>query len=255
MTLSDLPKYSMTRSVAQSLCESWASCMHHRVELFHILSFIKLCWRWSICVSSYFMSRTKLVCAPAALWFYLFLIYCADVIAVASRYGLGVYSYFNADPAETGVTVLQLVTCVEEISQWMSANRLKLNKDKTQFIWLGARLQLSKVQCQKVTMGGPDIQISTEAMCLWVLLDSKLTFALHVRRLSGRCFYHLRQMRTVRRSLTEDAANTMVHCVCYKSNWLLQQCYFRFKCRLHSTCAKCTRCSCSTCVAPAEVWP
>ena len=36
-------------------------------------------------------------------------------------------------------------------------------------------------------------------LCLGVLLDSKLTFAPHVRRLSGKCFYHLRQMRTVRR--------------------------------------------------------
>jgi len=26
MTLSDLAKYSMTRSVARSLCDSWASC-------------------------------------------------------------------------------------------------------------------------------------------------------------------------------------------------------------------------------------
>jgi len=26
MTLSDLAKYSMTQSVARSLCESWASC-------------------------------------------------------------------------------------------------------------------------------------------------------------------------------------------------------------------------------------
>ena len=50
-------------------------------------------------------------------------------------------------------------------------------------------------------------------MCLGVLLDITLTFAPHVRRLAGRCFYHLhlRQLRTVRRSLTADAAKTMVH--------------------------------------------
>ena len=40
-------------------------------------------------------------------------------------------------------------------------------------------------------------------------------------------------------------------CICYKSNWLLQQCYSQFKCGSHSTPAKCTQCSCSTCV----VWP
>jgi len=69
-------------------------------------------------------------------------------------------------------------------------NHLKLNKDKTQFIWLGVPLQLSKVQCQKITMGGTDIQIFTEAICLGVLLD---------RRLSGRCFYHLRRSQKMQR--------------------------------------------------------
>jgi len=28
LTLSDLAKYSMTRSVARSLCDSWASCLN-----------------------------------------------------------------------------------------------------------------------------------------------------------------------------------------------------------------------------------
>ena len=48
-------------------------------------------------------------------------------------------------------------------------------------------------------------------MCLGVLLDSSLTLSPHVRRLSGKNFYHLRQMNTVRKSLMEDAATTMVH--------------------------------------------
>jgi len=48
-------------------------------------------------------------------------------------------------------------------------------------------------------------------MCLGVLLDSRLTFAPHIRRISGRCFYHLRQLRVVWKSLTVEAAKTMVH--------------------------------------------
>jgi len=32
MTLSDLAKYSMTPSIAQSLCDSWAYCLHFRFE-------------------------------------------------------------------------------------------------------------------------------------------------------------------------------------------------------------------------------
>lgn len=149
----------------------------------------------------------------------LFLIYCADVITIARRCGLRVHSYVDdsqlyfhvdVDPAGVDHKVQQLVDCVDEISHWMSANRLKLNKDKTQFIWLGTPHQLSKFDCQTITLGGVAIKLSTEAMCLGVLLDSTLTFAPHVRRVSGKSFYHLRQLKIVRRSLSEAAAKTMV---------------------------------------------
>jgi len=93
----------------------------------------------------------------------------------------------------------------------MRANRLKLNQDKTQFMWLGSPHQLSKVRLQSIRLGDVDIKISTEALCLGVLLDSALTFAPHARRLCSKSFYHLRQMKTVLKSLTQDAATTLVH--------------------------------------------
>jgi len=74
----------------------------------------------------------------------LFLIYCADVTAIAKRHGLGVHSYaddtqlyFYTAPATVDNKMQRLVVCVEEIHQWMNTNRLRLNEDKTQFIWLG----------------------------------------------------------------------------------------------------------------------
>jgi len=117
----------------------------------------------------------------------------------------------NNRPVSNLAFMAKLVACIEEISNWMSANHLKLNTDKTQFIWLGTPHQLPKVVCDTRTIGGTAIQVSTEAVCLGVLLDSALTFAPHVRRLTGRSFYYLRQMRIMRKSLTQDAAETMVH--------------------------------------------
>jgi len=46
---------------------------------------------------------------------------------------------------------------VGDIGQWMYTNRLKLNQDKTQFIWLGTPHQLSKLQLQTITLRGVDI--------------------------------------------------------------------------------------------------
>ena len=34
---------------------------------------------------------------------------------------------------------LRLENCVDEVSHWMSANRLKLNADKTEVLWAGSR--------------------------------------------------------------------------------------------------------------------
>ena len=67
--------------------------------------------------------------------------------------------YFHADPTAVDNKVNQLVTCMEEISHWMSANRLKLNTDKTEFIWLGTQHQLSKFVCDTITVGGIAIQV------------------------------------------------------------------------------------------------
>ena len=71
----------------------------------------------------------------------------------SKRHGLGVHSYaddtqlyFHTAPAMVDNKVQRLVVCVEDIHQWMNANRLRLNEDQTQFIWLGTPHQLSEVQ-------------------------------------------------------------------------------------------------------------
>ena len=98
----------------------------------------------------------------------LFLIYCVDVIAVARRRGFQVHwytqLYFHAHPTAVDNEVQQLVACIWEIIQWICANRLKVNEDKTQFIWLGTLYQLSKIRCQSVTFWAVSIPPN---QCVW----------------------------------------------------------------------------------------
>ena len=55
------------------------------------------------------------------------------------------------------------------------------------------------------------MHLSTTVTCLGVFIDSELTFAAHIKRLTGRCFYQLRQLHTVRCALSVEAARTLVH--------------------------------------------
>ena len=66
----------------------------------------------------------------------------------------------------------------------------------------------AQMQCQTLTLDGVEVEFCTELVCVGVVFDSELTFAVHIRRLAGKCFYHLRQLRTVGRTLTIDTANT-----------------------------------------------
>ena len=60
-----------------------------------------------------------------------------------------------------------------------------------------------------VTLWGVDVNFSTEVACLGIVFDQELTSAVHIRRLTGNCFYHL--WHTVRRTLTTDEAKKIVH--------------------------------------------
>ena len=94
----------------------------------------------------------------------LFLVDTAEVTAIAYRHSIGAHSY--ADDTQLHMhrrvedlesSIPHLVTCIDEIKCWMSANRLKLNMDKTQFILLGTRQQLVKVKRKSVSLDGVDI--------------------------------------------------------------------------------------------------
>lgn len=148
----------------------------------------------------------------------LFLLYTADVIEIANRHGVNVHSY--ADDTQLYVHTpanriaeqsSKLTACITDIESWMCSNRLKLNTEKTQFTVFGSRYQLAKITTTSVSLKANQIDISNEVICLGVVLDQELTFAAHVRRLSSRCFYQLRQLRTIRHSLNEQAAKNLVH--------------------------------------------
>jgi len=133
-----------------------------------------------------------------------------DVIVIAQRHGFLALSYaddtqlYFHDRASSFETRLQHPKdCISEIDRWMSSNRLLLNADKTQFILLGTRQQLAKVQCHTVDLENVSLPVATKVTCLGVIFDSELTFSEHVTSVVRRCFYHMRQLRTVRNSLTD----------------------------------------------------
>ena len=148
----------------------------------------------------------------------LFLLYTADVLAIAHRNGIGAHSYaddillYHHAPAGFCVaSASAMVSCIGMLDRWMCSNRLKLNTDRTDLILLVTRQQIEKVNFYFVRLGGIDVHLSTTLTCLGVLIDSELTFSAHIKRLTRRCFYQLRQLRTVHCTLSVEAARMLIH--------------------------------------------
>ena len=43
--------------------------------------------------------------------------------------------------------------CIDEVGNWMSCNRLKLNEDKTEALKMGTKAKCKSVQCDGIKVG------------------------------------------------------------------------------------------------------
>ena len=108
---------------------------------------------------------------------------------------------------------------IEAVGNWMSSNRLRLNADKTQFIWLGSGHFLDVLQVNSI----PANEVVNN---LEVYFDPELLMGRQVNKLCQVCYFHLRRLSTVRRSLTKESvdARARLH---HKPSRPLQRCPLR----------------------------
>jgi len=103
-----------------------------------------------------------------------------------------------------------MTNCIEWVCCWIVSNRLCLNPTKTELIWLSSPCRTNLLSTSPIRLFGTVIQPSQSVWDLGVIGDSDLSLSAHVSHITSVCFYDLRQLRLVRRSLTMDAAHALV---------------------------------------------
>ena len=148
----------------------------------------------------------------------LFLLYTADIPLIASEHRIEAHFYADdgqlylfgrAGEAESKIS--RVTECIADIDTWMSSNRLKLNSDKTQFIWLGTRYQRQKVDITSIQLGISEVKFQSNVNDLGVIIDDLLSMKDHVQRICRSSYYQLRQLRTVRKSLSMESCEALIH--------------------------------------------
>ena len=147
----------------------------------------------------------------------LFTLYIADVFKIAEQHGFSMHGYADdmqlydsCLPGDIASLERRIILCVEEIHAWMKSNRLRLNAGKTGLIWLGSAKRLVCTDTSTLTVSGCSIIPADSVRNLGVILDSSLNFEKQVAKVVSNTYYHLRQIRKVRRSLSRDSCHALV---------------------------------------------
>ena len=147
----------------------------------------------------------------------LFTLYTTPLSYVIQRHN--VKHHLHADDTQIYLSLslknpdisLEILTkCLQDVSSWMSSRELKLNPDRTEFVLIVSKVQREIFsKCFPTRLLAQEVTPSPSARNLGIIFDIVLNVKSHISGISRTCYYHIRDMRRIRRFLTPSLAETI----------------------------------------------
>jgi len=136
------------------------------------------------------------------------ILYMADFVDRIAKYDVRLHAYADDTQLylhfcrnEIMSSINQLEHCILDIGHWMSANRLKLNTDKTKLLFASSSHSCTTLSGRYLVLQlGADITVAcSRAHLLGINIFSDLSLVHHFSRICVGCYYRLRQLQCIRR--------------------------------------------------------
>lgn len=151
----------------------------------------------------------------------LFNIYSSKLFDIVGRHPPKVHCYaddsqlylsFNPSCAfSQDEAIRSMETCIRDVKQWMTLDKLMLNDDKTEFIVIASRHLLKKAAVNTIRVGDCDVSKVSVVRNLGAWFDDQRTMAVHITKICSAAFYLLHNIRRIRKYLSMDADATLIH--------------------------------------------
>jgi hypothetical protein len=110
------------------------------------------------------------------------------------------------------VALESLQGCLHDVLLWMTDSMLKLNPEKTEFILIGNKCQRQKIShCFPTELLENQTNPTKSVKNLGVIFDEDFNFRKHVSQICSTAFYHIRDIRRIRRHLSMTTAKALAN--------------------------------------------
>jgi len=118
--------------------------------------------------------------------------------------------YGSCRPSSTAQLLDRMSECLADVATWMRSNRLQLNTAKSEVIWCSSTRRQHQIPQSPLVVGSDVVVPVRVVRDLGIYLDSDLTMRTHVAKTVSSCFAVLRQLRSIRRSVSGPALQSLV---------------------------------------------
>jgi len=148
----------------------------------------------------------------------LFCIYIMHIGKIIRKHGFSfhIYAddtqvYVGFKPGDSEVVLHKLEKCIDEIRAWMTAYKLKLNDDKTEFMIISSRHMLKKFEGLSLHIGATEVSSVRAARSLGVMMDTVMNMDAQVTAVCKSAYYQLHNIGSIRKYLSRDVAAQLIH--------------------------------------------
>jgi len=143
--------------------------------------------------------------------------YTADLLRLIERHGLHPHGYADdtqiygfCSASSTDSLQERISACIDDVVLWMSSNSLQLNTSKTEVLWCSTNRRQHQISQCPVRVGEDFVTPSTTVRDLGIYADCDASMKTHVMKTVSNCFAALRQIHSVRRSVTRPVLLSLV---------------------------------------------